>query len=619
MAYRDLQSFIKELQSHDQLIEINEEVDANLEITEISNRIMKSNKQNKALLFNNIKGSPYPLLINAFGSKERMSLAFEVDTLDQIANDIKYFFNFSNYKTLPKQIKALPKLVRLYLSFPHKVRKAKCQEVVEEPNLDTIPILKCWPEDGGKFFTLPLVITKDPETGQQNMGMYRMQVYDHKTTGMHWHWHKDGREIYDKYRKLGKTKMPVSVVVGSDPATIYSATSPLPKMIDEMMLASFLRRRSLSIVKCITNDLYVPANAEFVFEGYIDINEDLRLEGPFGDHTGYYSLPDMYPIFHIEKITRRKKPIFHATIVGIPPMEDCYLALATEKIFIPLIQITTPEVVDLHMPFEGVFHNFAITSIKKHFPKHAHKVLSSLWGTGQMMYEKLICIVDESKDIKNYADIFWTVVDHVNLKDDIIITEGPLDALDHSSKRAFYGARLGIDATTKLKEEITSANDEKAFYISNIDKDVILNDLKSKFDNIVDVRLPKNDDYNKVLLISMNKTKIDEVNSINQYLRSHEVYRYFKFIGIFNQFTDIQDTSMTFWRLFNNIDAKRDLYFKELKANENTYTVVTVDATRKLPIENGNRNWPNDIIMDQNIIKKVNEKWLDYGFIQEND
>ncbi len=620
MAYKNLHTFIKKLKELDELIEVHEEVDRDLEITEIANRIMKSKTENKALLFQNIKDSPYPLLINSYGSLKRMALSLEVDSLESIANDIKDFMDISNYKSLPKQIKALPKLLRLYFSFPHKVRKAPCQEVIEEPDLDTIPIIKCWPEDGGRFFTLPLVITKDPETNQQNMGMYRMQVYDKKTTGMHWHWHKDGREIYDKYRKLGITKMPVSVVVGSDPATVYASTAPLPKMVDEMMFASFLRRKSLPIVKCVTNDLYVPANSEFVFEGYVDINEDYRLEGPFGDHTGYYSLPDMYPVFHIEKVTRKKNPIYHATIVGIPPMEDCYMALATEEIFLPLMQMPVPEIVDLHMPFEGVFHNCAVTSIKKQFPKHAHKVMNSFWGTGQMMYQKMVCTVDEEKNIKDYHDIFWTVIDTVNPAEDILITEGPLDALDHSSKKPFFGSRLGIDATTKFKEETNYDlhKERELLYYKNINKEKLVKTIKEQFNAILDIRLPQNDKFYKVLLVKIDKKTDQDVKLLNNLLRQNKHFKHFKWIGLFDQYTDIYNSSQTFWRLFNNIDAKRDLHFHQIQIEKNEFTVLTIDATRKLPSENGNREWPNDIVMTEEIKNKVSKKWLKYGFNNEN-
>ncbi|MDO4542185.1 MAG: menaquinone biosynthesis decarboxylase, partial [Bacillota bacterium] len=346
MAYKNLRSFIAALEENKMLKRIKAEVDRNLEITEIADRIMKDS--GPSLLFENVKDSPYPLLINAFGSMERMTLALEVEDLNDIGDRIKELVNISQYATFSGKVKAAPKLAKLARAFPKKVTNAPCQEIEEEPNLNELPILKCWPQDGGPFITLPLVITKDPETGAQNVGMYRMQVYDEKTTGMHWHIHKDGRSAYQKYRR-NQAPMQVSVAIGCDPATIYSATAPLPKFIDETVFSGFLRGAPLEIVKSKTNDIYVPAEAEFVLEGYVDPNE-LRSEGPFGDHTGYYSLADMYPVFHVTTVTRKKDPIYPATIVGRPPMEDCYLAKATERIFLPLLQMIFPEIVDISFP-----------------------------------------------------------------------------------------------------------------------------------------------------------------------------------------------------------------------------------------------------------------------------
>lgn len=449
MAYKDLQDFIKVLKGKNLLTEIEVEVDSDLEITEITDRVSK--KYGKALLFKKVKNSPYPLLINSLGTYERMNLALEVENLDEIAKDIMEFMDVASYATLINKIKSVPKLARLARVFPKKIKNAPCQEVIEKPDLDKIPILKCWPKDGGRYITLPLVITKDPETGQQNMGMYRLQVYDNKTTGMHWHLHKDGREIYEKYRKLGK-RMPVSVAIGCDPAIIYSATAPLPKMIDEMIFAGFLRKSPVQLVKCITNDIYVPSNAEFILEGYVELDE-MRSEGPFGDHTGYYSLKDMYPVFHIEKITRKNKPVYPTTIVGKPPMEDCYMGKATERIFLPLLKIQCPEIIDMNFPLEGVFHNCVIVSIKKSYPKHAHKVMNSLWGMGQMMYTKMIIVVDENVNPHDISTVSWKVFNNIDAKRDLVISEGPLDALDHASNTAFYGNRLGIDATKKWESE----------------------------------------------------------------------------------------------------------------------------------------------------------------------
>lgn len=449
MAYKDLQDFIKHLEQKDLLKRISVEVDSELEITEINDRVVK--QEGPALLFEKVKGSPYPVLVNAFGTYERMNMALEVEDLDDIAKDIGAFMDMSNYFGIMNKIKSVPKLARLARVFPWKVEKAACQEVVEEPDLSTFPVLKCWPEDGGRFMTLPLVITRDPETGMQNMGMYRLQVYDKKTTGMHWHMHKDGREIYEKYRRLG-TRMPVSVALGCDPATIYAATAPLPKEINEMLFAGFLRKAPLEIVKCKTNEIYVPANAEFVLEGYVELDE-LREEGPFGDHTGYYSLKDMYPVFHVTCITRKKNPIYPATVVGKPPMEDCYLGKATERIFLPLLKIQCPEIIDMNFPLEGVFHNCVIVSIKKRYPGHAKKVMHSLWGMGQAMYTKLIIVVDEQVDPHDISTVMWKVFNNIDAARDVVIVDGPLDALDHASPLPHYGHKMGIDATKKWASE----------------------------------------------------------------------------------------------------------------------------------------------------------------------
>lgn len=450
MAYKDLQSFINVLEKKDMLKKITAQVDSDLEITEIADRVVKSG--GPALLFENVKDSPYPLLINAFASYERLNLALEVESIDHIAHDIEELIDMSNYATFMDKLKALPKLAKLVVIFPKKVMSAPCQEVVEEPDLSKLPVLKCWPEDGGRFITLPLVITRDPDSGVQNMGMYRLQVFDNKTTGMHWHLHKDGREIYDKYKKLGG-RMPVAVALGCDPATIYAATAPLPKMIDEMVFAGFLRKSPINIVKCKTNDIYVPANAEFILEGYVDVEESLHEEGPFGDHTGYYSLKDNYPVFHLTCITHKKTPVYPATIVGKPPMEDCFLGKATERIFLPLIKIQCPEIVDMNFPLEGVFHNCVIVSIKKRYPGHAKKIMHALWGMGQMMYTKMIIVVDENINPHDISAVAWKVFNNIDAARDLVIVEGPLDALDHASPTAHYGHKMGIDATKKWKSE----------------------------------------------------------------------------------------------------------------------------------------------------------------------
>ncbi|SEO63916.1 4-hydroxy-3-polyprenylbenzoate decarboxylase [Amphibacillus marinus] len=452
MAFKDLQDFIASLEKDNELKRIKVEVDSELEITEITDRISK--EYGPALLFEKVKGSQFPVLINALGSYERMSKALGAGSLDEIADGIGDFIDMSNYLGLMKKIKSLPKLSRLATVFPIKSPgKGACQEVIDlKPDLNKLPILKCWPGDAGRFITLPLVMTKDPETGIQNTGMYRLQVFDGQTTGMHWHLHKDGREIYEKYRQTGG-KMPVSVALGCDPAITYSATAPLPKMIDEMMFAGYLRKMPVKLVKSITNDIYVPASAEFIIEGYVDVNEPLRTEGPFGDHTGYYSLADQYPVFHVTCITHKKKAVYPTTIVGKPPMEDCYMGKATERIFLPLLKMQFPEIIDHHFPLEGVFHNCVIVSIRKRYPGHAKKIMSSLWGFGQMMYTKMIIVVDEQIKPSDVSTVAWKVFNNIDAKRDLVISEGPLDALDHASNLPHLGHRLGIDATKKWPTE----------------------------------------------------------------------------------------------------------------------------------------------------------------------
>ncbi|MBO6304725.1 MAG: menaquinone biosynthesis decarboxylase [Selenomonadaceae bacterium] len=455
MAYKDLREFIEELEKRGELKRITAEVDANLEITEITDRVSKmSGKDNVALLFENVKGYDMPVLMNAFGSYERMALALGADKLDDIGDEIREFLKlpYMNMQNKMNLVTLIPKIKRA-INFPKYVKDAPCQEVImDEPNLDKIPILKCWPKDGGEFVTLPLVFTKNPANGKRNVGMYRLQKYDSKTTGMHWHIHKNGAENFRATKAAGGEKIEVAVAIGTDPALTYAATAPLPKDIDEMVFAGFLRHKSVELVKCKTVDLEVPATAEIILEGYVNTSET-RIEGPFGDHTGYYSLADYYPVFHITCITHRKNPIYFATVVGKPPMEDCYLAKASERIFLPLLQQMIPEIVDINMPLEGVFHDCVIVSIKKSYPMQARKVMHALWGMGQMMNVKMIIVVDAHVNVQDLSEVWWRVYNNIDAKHDLEIVEGPLDVLDHSSPMAKWGAKLGIDATKTWKEE----------------------------------------------------------------------------------------------------------------------------------------------------------------------
>ncbi len=451
MAYRDLREFLRLLEEKGLLKRIKAEVDPVLEIAEINDRVVKAG--GPALLFENPKNSKFPVLVNAFGLYERMKLALEVDSLDDIGGRILEFLEPEIPTNFIEKLKALPKLKKLSDFIPKIVKSGSCKEVIIEdnPSLDIFPILKTWPDDGGKFITLPMVFTKDPDTGIRNCGMYRMHVYDSKTTGMHWHMHKDGARHYRNAERKGE-RLEVAVAIGSDPATMYSATAPLPEGIDEMLFAGFLRNSAVELIKCKTVDLEVPANAEIVLEGYCEPGER-RIEGPFGDHTGYYSLQDKYPVFHITCITHRKDAIYPATIVGKPPMEDCYIAKATERIFLPLLKKQLPEIIDMNLPLEGVFHNIAVISIDKRYPGHARKVMYALWGMGQMSFTKAIIVVDKWVNVQNLSEVVWRMGNNVDPKRDTVIVEGPLDVLEHASNIPSYGGKIGIDATKKWPSE----------------------------------------------------------------------------------------------------------------------------------------------------------------------
>lgn len=453
MAYKDLHEFMNVLDEMGELHRVTTLVDPELEITEITDRISKSG--GPALLFENVKGSTMPLLINAFGSPERMAMSLGVEDLDQIGAEITALLQLADNVpgSLLGKVKMLPQLAQLSSYFPKLVRSGSCQEVVHmEPDLGILPVLKCWPGDAGKFITLPQVYTKDPRSGKRNVGMYRLQVYDNQTTGMHWHIHHDGAENYRLNQALGKPRVEVAVALGGDPAITYAATAPLPKEIDELIFAGFLRKKPVEIVKCKTVDLEVPADAEIILEGYIDPTES-RIEGPFGDHTGYYSLPGEYPVFHITCMTHRQDAVYPTTIVGKPPQEDCFLALASERIFLPLLKMQLAEVVDMHMPMEGVFHNCVLISIKKAYPGHARKIMNALWGMGQMMFAKYIIVVDADVNVQNLSEVLWKVFNNADPKRDTMIVEGPLDVLDHSAPLPLFGSKMGIDATKKWADE----------------------------------------------------------------------------------------------------------------------------------------------------------------------
>jgi 4-hydroxy-3-polyprenylbenzoate decarboxylase len=453
MAYKSQRQFIELLEKSGELRRISYPVSPELEITEIATRVMHSG--GPALLFENVKGSKMPVSINLMGSRRRMALALGVEDVEEIAQRIESLLSAKIPESLLGKLALLPRLRDLTRYTPRIVSSGPVHEIVkegDEVDLGRIPVLTCWPADGGPYFTLPQVITRSPETGMRNVGMYRMQVFDRRTTGMHWHIHKHGAQHFEQARKRDE-RLEVAVAFGGDPALTYAATAPLPETIEEYLFAGFLRQEPVELIKARTVSLEVPADADLVLEGYIDPDEPLRSEGPFGDHTGYYSLEDDYPVFHVSAVTSRKDAIYPATVVGPPPMEDYWMGQATERIFRPLLRLVVPELVDYHMPPEGVFHNLVFVSIRKRYPGQAFKVMHSLWGQGLMMLAKILVVVDEDVDVQNPAEAWWVALNNIDPQRDTIFTPGPADTLDHASSLQHYGTKMGVDGTRKLPSE----------------------------------------------------------------------------------------------------------------------------------------------------------------------
>ncbi len=600
MKSSPLELLIKKQEERGDLIRIKKYINPELEITEITDRISKTEKGGKAILFENT-GKKFPLLINAMGSYDRMCEVLNVQNLDTIGEEIEQLLkSFTNQRAgIMEKLKLLPKLGKLASWMP-KVsnRRGECQEVINKnPNINELPVLKCWPADGGKFITLPMVNTKDPDTGIRNVGMYRMQIFSDTTTGMHWHRHKVGARHYEAYKRKGM-KMPIAVALGGDLVNTYSATAPLPDNIDEYMLSGFLRKKRVELVKCITQDIEVPADADFVIEGYVDTAEDFKIEGPFGDHTGFYSLPDYYPVFHITCITHRKNAIYPATIVGIPPQEDAYIAKATERIFLAPIKLTIlPEFVDMNLPVAGVAHNLAIISIKKSFPAHGIKVMNAIWGAGQMMFNKILIIVDESVDVHNYIEVLNAIAYNTKPSEDIHFSKGPLDVLDHSATKMSFGGKMCIDATTKLPEELQ--DDKRQVKKPEIDKNAILKEypfIKDINSYLVEKNIP-------LVWFAIDKQEIDKIKEVlkTDYIKN------IRYILLVDAEVNINNFMTASWICANNTEPWRDCKFAE----EDT---LIIDGTRKnKEIDGYKRDWPNVIVSKQETIKDVDKMWSDLG------
>jgi 4-hydroxy-3-polyprenylbenzoate decarboxylase len=451
VAWRDLRHFVEHLERRGRLHRVRAPVSRDLEITEITDRICKGPAdRNVALLFEQVQGATMPVLINAFGSAERMAWALGVERLDELGERVGKLLDLTLPGTFGERLRKLGTLIDLVKATPRRVAAGPCQEVVEteHPSVAELPVLRCWPGDAGRFITLPAVFTRDPVTGQRNVGMYRLQVFDDRTLGMHWQTHKGSAEHHRRAEEGPGGRMPVAIVLGGDPALIYAASAPLPPGVDEVVFAGWLRGQGVEMVPGRTVDLEVPADAEIVLEGYVDPTER-RVEGPFGDHTGYYSLAREYPVFHLTAVTRRARPIYPTTIVGRPPQEDYWLGKATERLFLPIIRMMLPEVVDINMPAEGVFHNLVIVSIRKRYPGQARKVMTALWGMGLMALAKTIVVVSEHVDVHDLSEVAWQATGNIDPRRDLMILEGPLDDLDHAALRHRYGGKLGVDATDK--------------------------------------------------------------------------------------------------------------------------------------------------------------------------
>jgi 4-hydroxy-3-polyprenylbenzoate decarboxylase len=601
MAYHSLREFIDRLENENELVRIKDHVSPILEITEITDRVSKQPGGGKALLFENVEGSNIPVLINAFGSSKRINMALGVSDIEKIPNDIDKYLKIKPPSSLLEKVKLLPMLLEA-AAFPPKMvssRQASCQEVVltgDDVDLGKIPILQCWPNDAGRFITFPIVVNRTIDRKLRNVGLYRMQVYDKKTTGMHWHIHKDGAHFFHEFKKQGKI-MECAVAIGADPAVCYSASAPLPFGIDEFLFAGFIRKSPVPLVKCKTIDLEIPATAEIVLEGFIDPSE-MRLEGPFGDHTGYYSQDGDYPVFNITAITHRKNPIYLTTIVGKPPQEDFYLGKATERIFLPLMRTQLPEIVDMNMPAEGVFHNLVILSIDKRFPMQARRLMSALWGMGQMSFVKTIIVFDQDVDIQNTQKVIETLLNKIDFTHDLFFSEGILDVLNHASDKAIYGSKLGIDATTKIEGEdeskIKSENNTK------IASPLSENVLKS-FTELTSCKILEQNDLHQVAFATLDKKTPQQGCKVIEKFMNNKIFSAITVFVVLENHENVNDASTVLWKILNNIDPKRDMY---LFGNR-----VGIDVTCKTGEPNFKQYWPDEIEMSNNIKTIVDQKW----------
>jgi 4-hydroxy-3-polyprenylbenzoate decarboxylase len=608
MPYSGLSGFISDLEDKNELVRIKAYADPVLEIAEISDRITKS--RGKALLFEN-NGTQFPLLINAYGSEKRLKMALGLDNLEDPASRIESLFNglTSGHNSIKDKITSIPGLLKMAALIPSRSgRRGKCQQVIiTDPDLSVLPVLKCWPHDGGRFITLPIVHTINPLTGKTNAGMYRMQVLDRNTTAMHWQMHKTGAAHFREWKKSGRI-MPVTVTLGGDPVYTYASTAPLPENIDEFILAGFLRQKKVKLVKCITNDLYVPSDSDIVIEGFVDPSEEAVWEGPFGDHTGFYSLADWYPKFHVTCITHSKDAVYPATIVGIPPMEDAWLTLATEKIFLaPMKLALQPEILDLHMPDAGTAHNLAIVKIRKEYPGQGKKVISSLFGAGQMMFTKYLLLVSGDIDIRNYRELAKHVLKNTDFKTDLLFTSGPMDVLDHSSDLFAFGGKLGIDATIKYQGEIPAETNKSSVdntLVPDISEraEVLLRNLGLPFCHVEGLPM--------IIFGAASSFKpgpiLDSLNNLCK--ECSEDARLILLAVDINVPAD--DLAISAWQILGNSDPGRDV---KVISGKIFFTDGTMKYFASKPFP---RKWPNIVSSSPTTISEIDRKWESFGLGQ---
>ena len=560
MNYPSLREFIHKLEREEELLRIKEPVSPILEITEITDRISKQPGGGKALLFENVEGSAMSVLINAFGSARRMNMALGVHDIEDIPKRIERYIKIPPPSTLLDKAKLLPMLLQAS-QFPPKLLQTThppCQEIVhlnDDIDLGKIPVLQCWPDDAGRFITFPIVINRSADKKIRNVGLYRMQVYDKKTTAMHWHIHKDGAHFFHEYKKLNKV-MEVAIALGADPASCYSASAPLPYGIDEM-----------------------------------------RLEGPFGDHTGYYSQDGDYPVLHLTAITHRKDPIYLTTIVGKPPQEDFYLGRATERIFLPLLKTQLPEIADMNMPAEGVFHNCVIVSIDKRYPMQSRRIMSALWGLGQMSFVKIIITVDSKVNVHDYEEVTKILLSTVDFETDLFFSEGILDVLNHASDQVLYGSKLGIDLTSKIEGEpgygkkVTARTELKTLPTPEMVTETFQELTACQ---IIELEVP-------ILLVALDKQTINQGAKFIDAFLDHQDFSAIEIVIVLERHVNLSNISIVMWKLFNNLDPKRDFYFKNNR--------LGIDVTKKLPEEGYQQHWPEEIEMSSAVKTKVNKKW----------